>query len=213
MTEIYLVRHPETVHNVNRSIVSGRSNDIELTQLGVEQAVEFSEVFNRDFPKPEVLYSSPALRTRALLDTYLEKTKLKMTYTVDDALQEMGQGIAEGQERTLIYTPEVLARINTELFNFHHEGGESLTAVSDRMLDWVWRAHRAHPESTILVATHGQAIRSVVGKLLGWSHFETTMDLTKLTPNVSVTHLTVDDDKIMVNYFAKQIINQSPSKE
>lgn len=213
MTEIYLVRHPETVHNVNRSIVSGRSNNIELTQLGVEQAVEFSEVFNRDFPKPDVLYSSPALRTRALLDTYLHQTKSEMTYSVDDALQEMSQGIAEGQNRTVIYSPDVVARINTELFDFHHEGGESLAAVSDRMLDWIWQAHRTHPESTILAATHGQAIRSVVGKLLGWSHFETTMDPTKLTPNVSATHLTVDDNTITVNYFGKQIINQSPVKE
>lgn len=213
MSEIYLVRHPETVHNINRSIVSGRSNAIELTALGAEQALQFSEVFSRDFPKPDVLYSSPAVRTRALMDTYLRETDSNLLYTVDDALQEMGQGIAEGKERELIYTPEVIARIEAEQFDFHHEAGESLTSVGDRMLDWIQRAHQANPESTILAATHGQAIRSVVGRLLGWSHFETTMDPAKLTPNVSLTHLTVNDDTIKVHYFGKQIINQSPSKE
>lgn len=138
MSEIYLVRHPETIHNINRAIVSGRSNSIELTPLGIAQA---------------------------------------------------------------------------EQFDFRHEGGESLISVGDRMLDFMQRAHQANPESTILAATHGQAIRAVVGRLLGWSRFETTIDPTKVTPNVSLTHLSVTDETITVNYVGKQIITQSASKE
>lgn len=206
MTEIYLPRHPETTHNVNHAIVSGRSNHIELTPKGVEQAKRFAHAFAKDFPEPTVLMSSPAIRARRLLDIYLEETGRTIDYTVDDALQEMSQGVADGQLRADIYTEEVLARIDKELFDFKHPEGESLNDVSARMIDWLWRMHREHNGETILAATHGQAIRRTVGHVLGWNHFQTTRDPLHQTPNVSVTHLSVADDGIKVHYMGKEII-------
>ena len=206
MTEIFLVRHPETVHNIDRAIVSGRSNEIELTPRGVEQARRFAHAFAKAYPQPDALYSSPALRTRTLMDTYLQETEQTLPYTIDYALQEMGQGLAEGMQRSIVYTPEVVGRINEELFDFKFEGGESLNDVSTRMHDWVRRVHEAHPRGTILAAGHGQAIRRLVGSVLDWDHYQNTLDPATMTPNVSLTHLTADDEGITVHYMGKEII-------
>lgn len=207
MTEIFLVRHPETVHNADRSIVSGRSSDVELTPRGVEQARRFARAFAQFYPQPDALYSSPALRTRLLIETYLQETDQTLPYTVDDALQEMSQGVAEGQQRSVIYTPEVVNRINQELFDFKLEGGESLNDVSARMYDWVRRVQEAHPKATLLASGHGQAIRRLVGSVLGWDHYQNTLDPKTITPNVSLTHLTATDTGIQVHYMGKEIID------
>ena len=209
MTEIYLVRHPETEHNINPSIVSGRSNSVPLTQRGYTQAREFSEAFSRIYPTPDAIYSSPALRTRTLAQIYIEQNRLTLPVTIDDALQEMSQGIAEGCDRSLVYTPEVIKRIDQELFDFKHPEGESLNDVSTRMLGSIWRMHDSYPDQAIIAFTHGQAIRRAVGKLLGWNHFETTQDPTKTTPNVSVTHLSTSDKDITVHYMGRTIIPET----
>lgn len=211
MTEIYLVRHPETEHNANPDIVSGRSNSVNLTPRGFEQARQFSQAFVETYPTPDAVYSSPALRTQTLAQIYTEQNNIPPPIAIDDDLQEMSQGVAGGKNRLLIYTPDVIERINQELFDFKLPGGESLNDVSTRLLGWVWRMHVAHPEQTVVAFTHGQAIRSAVGALLGWSHYEVTRDPSKQTPNVSVSHLSVHDDTITVNYMGRVIIPQEES--
>lgn len=206
MTEIYLARHPETILNADRSLVGGRSNDAPLTERGVEQARRFATVFSQDFPTPDVVYSSPALRAKYLAGAYLQESQLPIPLRVDDALQEMSQGTAEGKSRFEIYTPEIVAQIETELFDFRLPEGESLNDVSERMLDWVWRVHKEFPEGTVLATGHGQAIRRTVGALLNWSHYENTLSPDTVTPNVSLTHLSVDTDGITVHYMGKEII-------
>jgi broad specificity phosphatase PhoE len=206
MAEIYLVRHPESQHNLNPAIVSGRSNSIPLSEKGYDQARQFSEAFNASYPKPDVVYSSPAQRTRTLAEIYTEQNSLSLPILIDNALQEMSQGIAEGCDRSSIYTPDVLKRIDQELFDFKLQEGESLHEVGSRMLDWMDHAYEMHPNGTILAFTHGQAIRSVVGRLLDWSHHQTTIDPAHVTPNVSVTHLSKHDGDITVNYMGRVII-------
>lgn len=206
MTEIYLVRHPETPYNADGTVVGGRSNHLLLSPRGEQQVGQFIEAYAKSYPAPDILYSSPALRTRALAEAYLESRGGTIPYYIEDALQEMSQGDAEGKPRLETYTPEVLERINTELFDFKHPNGESLNDVSDRILGLIWKMHKEHPGQTILAATHGQTIRRLVGSLLGWSHYETTMDPSKVTPNVSLTSLSVEDEGIEVNFMGKEII-------
>lgn len=213
MTEIYLVRHPQSVLNTDRSLIGGRTNNIPITQLGAEQARRFAKAFSAQYPSPTVFYSSPAVRTKALMDIYNETTGQFNDYLIDDSLQEMSQGEGEGQPRAEVYTPEVLQRIEEMQFDFALPGGETLNEVSDRMLNWVYEADTHHPDSVILVATHGQAIRAVAGKLLGWSRFETTIDPLHWTDNVSVTHLTVQDGVATVNFWNKTIIEPVENNE
>ena len=213
MTEIYFVRHPESEKNADPSIVGGRSNCTPVTHHGIQQSRLFSKAFSKQYPTPDVLYSSPAVRTTTLLDIYSEETDWKRGYFIEPNLQEMSQGDAENQPRVDIYTPEVIARIRKEVFDFSLPNGESLNEVADRMLEWAYQMEKKHPDSTILAATHGQAIRASVGRLLGWNHFETTLDPLHITPNVSVTHLTIKGGVATVNFWGKEIIEEPQKQE
>lgn len=206
MTELYLVRHPESALNANASLVGGRSNSTPVTERGVEQARRFAAVFSSQYPRPDAYYSSPAVRTKALLDIYNDTTEQHNGYFIDNDLQEMSQGQAEGKPRTEIYTPETLERIAKKQHDFALQDGESLNMVADRMLSWAYRTEKRHPNGVVLVATHGQSIRASVGRLLGWTHYETTIDPEHQTDNVSLTHITVENGVATVNFWGKDII-------
>ena len=206
MTEIYLVRHPESLMNAHSSIVGGRSNFTPITERGAEQARRFAKAFLTQYPKPDAYYSSPAVRTKTLLDIYNQTTEQTNDYTIDLDLQEMSQGQSEGLERSKVYTPEVLEQIAQQQFDFALPGGESLNDTADRMFSWIDRVAEKYPNGTILASGHGQAIRAPIGRLLHWTHFETTIDPAHQTDNVSLTHLTVEDGKITVDFWGKNII-------
>lgn len=214
MTEIFLVRHPESELNTQPNLVSGRSNEAGLTALGRKQAQLFSKAFVSSFPRPDVLYSSPAIRTMALAETYAATAGFaNENIVIEPALQEMTQGVADGKESALYYTPDVLARIDAETFDFKLPEGESLNEVADRMLAWIQTMGELHPQKTILATTHGQAIRAVIGRLLGWTHYQTTRDPEFHTPNVSVTRISVTNGIITVSYANRTLIETPKAKK
>jgi len=206
MVEIYLVRHPESAQNTDRSIVGGRSNETPITKRGEQQARKFAKVFLAQYPSPDAFYTSPAVRTKALLDIYNEVAGQQNGYFIDPDLQELSQGLSEGLQRDKVYTPEVLASIAEQLHDFALPGGESLNDVSSRMEAWIGRVEKRHPNSVVLASTHGIAISALVGKQLGWSHVQTATNPIHNIDNVSLTHLTVNDGKINVDFWGKNII-------
>jgi broad specificity phosphatase PhoE len=206
MSEIYLVRHPESALNTKRSIVGGRSNETPITLKGEQQARQFTKAFLANYPSPDVYFASPAVRTQKLMQIYSETLGQPIELFTDDDLQEMSQGSAEGMLRSEVYTPEVLEQITQKQKEFSLPNGESVNNVCRRMSSWAIRTACEHPNSVILAATHGQAIRALVGGILGWSQYETTIDPTRITPNVSLSHLTVLNDEIKVNFWGKEIV-------
>jgi len=206
MTEIYLVRHPESALNADASVVGGRSNHTPLTERGEEQARRFAKAFASQYPAPNVFYSSPAVRTKALLDIYNETLGQHNGYFIDPDLQEMSQGEKEGVPRIEVYTPETLQAIDEQLLDFALPGGESLNDVANRFDGRIEQIAKRHPNSVVLIATHGQLIRAGIGRLLGWNHFETTQDPAHRTENVSLTRLSVENGQTTVNFWGKNII-------
>ena len=204
MTEIYLVRHPESTLNTHPSFISGRSNQIPVTERGAEQARRFAHVFSTQYPHPTSYYSSPAVRTKTLLDIYNQTTAQHNDYSIDFNLQEISQGQSEGKIRSEVYTPEVLELIAQQQFDFALPGGESLNDTSNRILTWTHEMEAKHPNGVILASTHGQAIRATVGKLLGWNYFECTLDVAHQIDNVSLTRLTVENGEITVDFLGKK---------
>lgn len=108
-----------------------------------------------------------------------------------DALQELGQGIAEGK---LI---EEMARLGKD---FKFEGGESMNMVGERMNAWIQKTFPGAPRcrsEEYFVYTHGIAIKSLVSYVLRWGHqqtFETAVD------NTSVSLITIQDGRYDVVY-------------
>lgn len=208
MTEFYFVRHPESVLNADRKFIAGRSESAAVTERGIEQAKQFALAFSKQYPNPDVFFSSPTIRTETLLDMYDKVTGSHNERIIDSNLVEMAQGVSEGKIRSDVYTPEVVAVIAKEQFDFSFPGGESLNDTADRGQAFVKDVCDSYPNSTVLVSTHGQFIRAYVGRLLHWNHYQTTLDPAHYTNNVSLTHITVDNGKATVHFFGRDIIEQ-----
>ena len=148
--ELILVRHGETLHNVNR-ITQGWS-DSDLSDRGREQVRQLAERVKQ--MQPTALYSSPLGRAMSTARAIADSTGLEIV-PLDD-LREMNYGRWEGR---------AFIDIRTEDEEIYHRwiadencpcpDGESHADVRTRML----RAFdTVNSERPILVA-HGTAIR------------------------------------------------------
>jgi broad specificity phosphatase PhoE len=163
-TRIFLVRHGESEHNVNK-VFSGHANP-ELTAKGREQAALAREQL-KDI-KFDAVYSS-TLKRAADTAEIITGEKLPEDKLVSD-LKERNWGSLEGkpvshaaekeQERTSL-PPE-------ELWHFKHVPDmESDHEVSLRFVKALENLAKKHSGQTILVAGHGSAIRATITRLNG----------------------------------------------
>lgn len=198
MTNLYLFRHAESTMNVQPHIVGGRSNHVDITETGIAQA-EIAGKWLHDSPiNPDIIYSSPAKRTLQTAHHTLKAAGVTMDIIIDDRLQELAQGIKEGADREETYPPEVKEQIAQETFDFKFPGGESIREVMDRMYDYALDMHVKHTDQTIVVFSHGLAIRSLVGKINNYDHGTIIHKLT--ADNTSHTHIEITDDGAQVHY-------------
>lgn len=206
MTQLYFVRHAETEMNLQPHIVCGRSNYTKLTPRGERQAAAFGD-WLVDAPfHPDVMYVSPALRTQETARLIIERAGYhEIPLFIDGRLQELSQGAQEGIHRELAYTEDVRRQIKEKLFDFKFEDGESIHDVMDRMYTVVQHIHDQHTGSTVMIVSHGFAIRSLVGHLEAHTHDD--MVLGMRIPNVSMTHISVTDSNMTVNTLGEDVAN------
>lgn len=164
MLDLYLIRHAESELNRFLQIIGGRSNETPLSENGREQAYLLGERLSK-IPFT-VYYSSPAVRS-------LETARIAHG-TLDDVVQsplllELDQGDWEGKLRTEIYTPEMLARINADNWNFSAPNGESQRAVEERMLCFVNDNLLQYSDLSCCVFTHGLAIKCLLRSVMDFS--------------------------------------------
>ena len=81
---------------------------------------------------------------------------------------DLDQGEWESQPRDQIYTPETLAKINADNFNFTPPNGESQKTVEDRMYSFVENNLLGiYPEAqTVGIFSHGMAIKCLLRRIL-----------------------------------------------
>lgn len=148
--------------------------------------------------KPDVIYSSPAVRTTETARIALAAAGITLPVIVDERLQELSQGPAEGRWRHEVYTPDLLDRIAIELKDFRLEGGESMNDVCGRGIEWWQEVRRARDAKVVFAFTHGYTIRCFVGSLLGWDH---TAIRQNEVDNAAATRLTFGDDGGLIVQF------------
>jgi len=109
--------------------------------------------------------------------------KLKIGYSVDDRLKEIGFGIWEG------LTPdEILSQDTNALNHFYEdpirnrpEGAEPLETFSKRVWDAYTDMARKHVNEKVLVVGHAGVIRAVTANILG-------MDLDHVYSNLKIEY-------------------------
>ncbi|MBI2666233.1 histidine phosphatase family protein [Candidatus Woesearchaeota archaeon] len=198
MLDLYLIRHAESEANNNPHLISGRSNEIPLSEVGKYQA----ELLGKRFKDHKIIfdrwYSSTAVRT---VETARISGKV-VEHSIDEVLKspellELDMGEWVGRLRTEAYTPEVLSKINSDNWNFAPPGGESQREVEERMLRWVNGTllkkyqHEQEKEQEIKMAvfTHGLAIKCL---LRGIMDFSTNITYRIHIDNTSITRLNYD---------------------
>ena len=183
MLDLYLIRHAETEMNKQPYLIGGRSNSTPLTKKGKEQATLLGRRLSI-IPINEY-YSSPAVRA-------IETARIAHG-TLDDVIKtpmllELDEGDWEGKLRAEIYTPEVLAQINADNWNFTPPHGESQRTVEKRMMSFVNDnlVIRYLQNVSCCVFTHGMAIRCL---LRGVMDFSPKITYKIELENTSITHL------------------------
>lgn len=199
-TELYLIRHAETVMNTNPHLVGGRSNETPLTEHGVLQARFLGANLLRKNILADAAFTSPARRTKATgIYAHLAMAIYPPIY-IEDEIQELSQGPWEGRLRSETYTDEVMTNILRLGKDFKLEGGESMNEVGVRMHNWALDRFGSGGDfgpGRYYVYTHGGAIKYLASHLLDWNHahtYATEID------NTSVSLFTLTGNQLEVAY-------------
>ncbi|MEU1625121.1 histidine phosphatase family protein [Streptomyces sp. NPDC020096] len=160
---VVLWRHGQTAWNLERRFQG--STDIPLTETGVAQARRAARLLAA--LKPDVVISSDLRRASATAAELTAVTGLQPTFY--EALRETYAGAWQG-----LTSDEIVERYGEQYLAWkrgepvRRGGGELETEVADRAAPVVLREVEKLPEDgTLLVVSHGGAIRVTIGRLLG----------------------------------------------
>jgi broad specificity phosphatase PhoE len=158
-----LWRHGQTAWNLENRFQG--TTDIELTETGLAQARRAARLLAS--LRPHMIVSSDLKRTVATAAELAALTGLEIA--LDEGLRESYAGAWQG-----LTHPEIMARYGSDYAAWkrgepvRRGGGELETEVADRAAPVVERAaEKLPPGGTLVVVSHGGAIRTTIGRLLG----------------------------------------------
>lgn len=155
---VLLIRHGQSTANVANVIVSHRE-DPPLTEKGQDEARLLARAWH-DHPFAAI-YSSPLLRTRQTAEAFVSRGLQVM---VDNRLHEIGLGRWDGLTIDQIEADDGERyhqwKRNPELAP--PEGGESLSAVHQRMMDFLNEVASRHGQELVLAVSHSDCLKAVM---------------------------------------------------
>lgn len=192
ITKIYLIRHAEAEGNLFR-VAHGQYNST-ITPRGYRQLGYLRERF-RNIPI-DAVYGSDLLRTHTTASAiYIPKG---LEFHPLPLLREICLGIWEQKSWGEIQRMDrqMYIDFNKRPDLWHAEGAETFAAVRDRMLSGIRRIAAENPGKTVAAASHGAALRTLLGTLQGMSLEE--IGRTGHGDNTAVSLLEVEGDNIRV---------------
>lgn len=189
MTRLYLVRHAQAQGNVEKTFQG--SIDAPLSALGMEQLERLAERF-ADMPF-DVIYSSPL--ARAYQTAQAVNRAWGREIVVEPRFTEIHGGKFEGVAFDLLPKrfPEEYRVWTEEPWRFAAPEGESMEQVLARVQAGVEDVVRANQGKTVVVTSHGCALRNLVCALKGWPL--SRIGEVEWLGNTSVTLVEYPDDK------------------
>ena len=157
-TELYLIRHGESVANV-KPIIGGMRGDTGLTDRGRDQARLLEERLRAEEVQADQLYSSTLPRAMQTADYVARAVRLPVQPT--DELHELRPGDADGltvdqwQQRYGSDAPAV-----RDPFRPFSPGGESWAAFLVRAGSALTTLVDRHPGQTVVAVCHGGVLEA-----------------------------------------------------
>lgn len=168
MTSIYFVRHAQS----DRTFQQEQSRP--LTAEGVSDSEKITEVL-KDKGITHIL-SSPYKRTLQTVGSLSEA--LGINIEIDEDFRERNAGKWHG-DNFFDYVKQ-----QWENFDYASEGGESLRQVQSRNIDAVNRALEKYKGETIVIATHGTALSTILNYYYSDYGYEEFLKIANLMPLV-----------------------------
>jgi len=172
VTRLVLWRHGVTDWN-EQGIFQGRA-DIPLNEKGLAQAAAVAPSLAA--MKPVAIYCSPMIRARQTAQPLVDLTGLDPV--IDDRLAEIDVGTWVGRSLSDVATldPEAGALMIGGHDYRRSPTGETMTEVGLRVGECLREIAAEHDGGTVLIASHGGAIRMGIVNLMGWQ-YETAIGL------------------------------------
>ena len=162
-TMIYIVRHGETDWNIEQKMQG--HTDIPLNTKGKQQAREIAtHLKDIDF---DIIYASPlsrAYETALIINTRHNASIIKV-----NALKERQFGELEGKtyEEVNAYHPALLFTESWNYPDYRPPGGESVNDIKKRVVNFTNNILKKHRGKSVLIVSHGVALRILIGSFLG----------------------------------------------
>jgi len=188
---LYLIRHGESTSNVDKTF-TGQQNAA-LTELGHRQAACIQSYF-LGIHIDRIVTSDLSRAFETALP--LSKTH-RVEIETETALREINGGKWEGEkfaELEAIY-PEDYALWRNNIGASRPTYGESVREIYDRVCTAVEALVSAHPQETIVIATHAVPIRVMLTKWL--SGDVSGMQEIPWVPNASISKIAYENGKFI----------------
>ena len=164
-TKIFLVRHAEAEGNLFR--IAHGQYDSTITPQGYRQLAWLRERFKGEHL--DAVYGSDLTRTRTTASALYAPRGLP--FRPMPLLREIKLGVWEqlswGQIQRL--NRRMYVDFNKRPDLWHVEGAETFVQVRDRTLEGIRRIAAENPGGTVAAASHGAALRTLLGTLQGMS--------------------------------------------
>lgn len=152
MGHFYFARHGQTVWNVENKICG--ATDIELTELGHQQAEELGKAILEQGIKIDEIIYSPLIRAKETARHVSEITGIPMREEM--RLKEQNFGKYEGTLRN----GEEFQKAKTNFVN-SYEGGESMLKLCHRIYNLLDDIKKESDEKTYLLVAHNGISRAI----------------------------------------------------
>jgi broad specificity phosphatase PhoE len=146
MTKIYLMRHGETIYNLQGRL-TGRGSDPELTEKGKLQADKIGQVLK----ETGISHIVSSNMTRTNQTAEIISKHLKLEIHIDSELQEKDKGGLEG-ELISVGLPIINALSDNEVHPIY--GGESDAVFRGRVVQAICK-YFFHEKNEVLLVSHG----------------------------------------------------------
>ncbi|WP_435361827.1 histidine phosphatase family protein [Haloarchaeobius sp. DFWS5] len=190
MTTIVAVRHGETTWNRERRMQGWAPTP--LTDVGCEQATTLGGALDTRYDIDRI-YSSDLHRTEETTELLLDHVDAPVTY--ESAWREHDIGIYQGLPADEMFErfPEYgVWEVGAEAAYREPESGETLASVRERVVDrWERLLVDCEPSETVLVVSHGNPIRFLLGHVKG---LELTAALEQSQGNCAINEFQYDPD-------------------
>jgi probable phosphoglycerate mutase len=185
-TDLYLIRHGESVANVE-PIIAGMLSDAGLTDLGRKQAELLEERLRSEGLRADQLYVSTL--PRALETGEYVARALQLPIQRDDDLQELRPGEADGlsvdEWRTRYAGPDT-THLAIHPFRPFSPGGETWAGFLVRAGGALARLVARHEEETVVAVCHGGVLEASFYLAFGLGGTGSRVAFVPL--NTSITH-------------------------